>query len=162
MYKEIWLVMISCGIILLLIALLLSFIWGIPGLIDEISGRKAKRRIKMMRELNYNTGTIDRLNTNEIYSGISTGGSEGEEFANMDVEIGINPSFDVFNKKDDEVKEDVEKEDIESVAEEEEYATSYLSSEESTGFIGEDSSDLSLNAMANTFVIEVLEEQSSL
>ena len=102
MWKEVWIVVLVLAFILLVIAVVLTFIWDIPNLIDELSGRKAKRQIKMLQELNSSTGTFDKLSTNEIYSGISSGTLLNEELGNIDtVEVDV-PNLDIIENKDTE------------------------------------------------------------
>jgi len=58
--------MLILGGVLVIISLVLAIIWRVPSLIDELSGRKAKRHIERMRKRNLVTG--------------SAGLSESEEF----------------------------------------------------------------------------------
>lgn len=73
MLKDIWVVLLVISIVLFVVAVIFIFVWDIPNLIDEISGRKAKRQIKMLHDINANTGTFDKLSTNEIYTGMASG-----------------------------------------------------------------------------------------
>lgn len=65
--------MLLTALLLFLLSIILLFVWRVPELMDELSGRKAKRQIQRLHELNVGTGTFDKLSTNEIYSGISSG-----------------------------------------------------------------------------------------
>lgn len=65
--------MLLIALLLFLLSIILLFVWRVPELMDELSGRKAKRQIQRLHELNVGTGTFDKLSTNEIYSGISSG-----------------------------------------------------------------------------------------
>lgn len=166
MWREIWIIMLILAFICLVIAVLLTFLWDIVNLIDELSGRKAKRQIKMLHELNSgtDTGTFDRLSTNEIYSGISSGVFVSEESSNT---------------YEDEVEEEstsyLQKEDTNY----EDESTSYLQKdntkcddEESTSFLGdnleESTSYLDVSDRSNTssidkeLKIKIIEEQTSL
>lgn len=73
MLRTIWILMLLTALLLFLLSIILLFVWRVPELMDELSGRKAKRQIQRLHELNVGTGTFDKLSTNEIYSGISSG-----------------------------------------------------------------------------------------
>lgn len=73
MLRTIWILMLLIALLLFLLSIILLFVWRVPELMDELSGRKAKRQIQRLHELNVGTGTFDKLSTNEIYSGISSG-----------------------------------------------------------------------------------------
>ena len=45
----------------------------VPDLLDELSGRKAKRQIRRLKELNIGTSTIDGLSTDDVYAAIPSG-----------------------------------------------------------------------------------------
>ena len=65
---NLWLVLLILGIICIVVSLVLMCIFRVPDLIDELSGRKAKRQIKKLKELNVNTtGGLD-LATEDILS----------------------------------------------------------------------------------------------
>ena len=67
--------MLIVGAIGVFISLLLAFLWKIPDLLDELSGRKAKRQITRMKELNIGTGGIEGITTNELYEMINASGN---------------------------------------------------------------------------------------
>lgn len=67
--------MLIVGAIGIFISLLLAFLWKIPDLLDELSGRKAKRQITRMKELNIGTGGIEGITTNELYEMINASGN---------------------------------------------------------------------------------------
>lgn len=67
--------MLIVGAVGVFIALLLAFLWKIPDLLDELSGRKAKRQITRMKELNIGTGGIEGITTNELYEMINASGN---------------------------------------------------------------------------------------
>lgn len=73
MLYNIWVVMIVCSALLFLLSLTLIFVFKVPDLLDELSGRKAKRQIKRLKELNIGTGTIDNLSTDDVYAAIPSG-----------------------------------------------------------------------------------------
>lgn len=161
MWKEVWIVVLVLAFILLVIAVVLTFIWDIPNLIDELSGRKAKRQIKMLQELNSSTGTFDKLSTNEIYSGISSGTLLNEELGNIDtVEVDV-PNLDIIENKDTEEDATTFLSSDSNVAMDEEPQTSYIdinsSDEESTSFLND-----GVFEEISTGKIKIIEEQSSL
>ena len=67
--------MLIVGAMGIFISLLLAFLWKIPDLLDELSGRKAKRQITRMKELNIGTGGIEGITTNELYEMINASGN---------------------------------------------------------------------------------------
>lgn len=73
MYRDIWLIMLLVGTLLLIITVVLFFAWGIPSLLDEVSGRKAKKQVKLLHDMNISSGTIDMLSTDDIYASVSSG-----------------------------------------------------------------------------------------
>lgn len=60
-------VMLLVGVLLILLSLILMVVWKVPSLIDELSGRKAKRQIERMRKLNVATSGLASMDTNEFY-----------------------------------------------------------------------------------------------
>ena len=73
MLWDIGLVMVVVGLILLVVSLILVFALKIPDLLDELSGRKAKRQIKRLKELNIGTGSLEGIPTDDFYSSLSSG-----------------------------------------------------------------------------------------
>ena len=138
MWKDLWVGMLLLSFILLVISIVLVFVWNIPGIIDELSGRKAKRQIKLLHELNSSTNTFDNLSTNEIYVGISSGTLLNEELSNIDSVEEVR-TLGVSSDEDDEV------------------ATSYLEENEDCNTQYE----TELNVKHNV-TIKIIEEQSSL
>ena len=67
--------MLIVGAVGVFISLLLAFLWKIPDILDELSGRKAKRQITRMKELNIGTGGIEGITTNELYEMINASGN---------------------------------------------------------------------------------------
>lgn len=148
MYRELWIVMLSVGVLLLIVSLMLFFIWGIPELIDELTGRKAKRQIKIMHDINLNTGVFDKYSTSDIYCGIPSGSLVSEDIGSIGSDLS-------------EIKEVVTgsvKDDSTSYMEIEE-ATTYVD-EEATSYVGEE--DPSTSYLEGAITIKILEEQSSL
>lgn len=67
MLKDIWLLMLCLGVLLFLVSIVLTFVWKVPELLDELSGRKAKRQVKRLKEINAETGTISSMVTGDFY-----------------------------------------------------------------------------------------------
>lgn len=158
MWKEVWVIMLLIAFVCLVSSILLVFLWDIPSLIDELSGRKAKRQIKMLHELNSSTSTFDKLSTNEIYSSISSGTLLNEELHNID-------------KENNESLGDVKDISTSFIGSEIEESTSYLADDDSeaTSYVGEDYGEDSTSFFntddeigVNPIKIIILEEQSSL
>lgn len=146
--------MVVVGLILLIISLILVFAFKIPDLLDELSGRKAKRQIKRLKELNIGTGSLNSISTNDFYMAISSSDSISDtgEYSiksellsdTMDVKVSENINN---NYVDDEIK------------------TQFMDSDEleesqETGYIEEDATGILVEK--KYFNINILEEQSSL
>lgn len=65
-------IMLGVGVLLFVTSLVLMVVFKVPELIDELSGRKAKRQIKRLKELNEGTGAIGGMATEDFY--MSAGG----------------------------------------------------------------------------------------
>lgn len=94
MLRDIGIIMLCSGVVLLTIALVLIFVLRIPDLLDELSGRKAKRQIKRLKELNVGTGSLEGMATDDVYMAISSGSLLSEEIR-------------VKTEKDSDISEDV-------------------------------------------------------
>lgn len=70
-----WMGMLLSGILLFLLTMTLFVVWKVPNLIDELSGRKARRQINRMKQLNISTDSLSRMSTGDFYR-LSGGGSE--------------------------------------------------------------------------------------
>lgn len=160
MWKEVWVVMLVLAFMCLAISILLMFIWDIPNLIDELSGRKAKRQIRMLHELNSSTSTFDKLSTNEIYSGISSGTLLSEELSSTcEEEVKNCSSHKIGNPVSESVGQD-----LMSYTDDEEDGTSFIEGEldDSTSYLDSLGDTLSSNRVIKDLKISVIEEQSSL
>ena len=152
MYREIWIVMLLIGIILLIVSLVLFFIWGISDLIDELSGKKAKRQIKIMQEMNLDSGVFDKYSTSDIYCGIPGGSLVSEDIGSISSDLGsLNEIKEVVTSSQEESNSQFEDDD-------EETATSYVDESATTYIEEEDASTSYLDSI----IIKILEEQSSL
>lgn len=152
MYREIWIVMLLIGIILLIVSLVLFFIWGISDLIDELSGKKAKRQIKIMQEMNLDSGVFDKYSTSDIYCGIPGGSLVSEDIGSISSDLGsLNEIKEVVTSSQEESNSQFEDDD-------EETATSYVDESTTTYIEEEDASTSYLDSI----IIKIIEEQSSL
>lgn len=162
MLWDIGLIMVIVGLILLVISLILVFALKIPDLLDELSGRKAKRQIKRLKELNIGTGSLEGIATDDFYSSLSSGNLITEEYKAVSKDL----------KKDEEIEEVeknvLSKNVIPSSDDEEEAKTGYMddSEEQPTGFIGDDDVTGILNdvneCIENRHTIDIIEEQTSI
>ena len=73
MFQTIGFSMLAVSIILLVIALVLAVVWHIPSLMDELSGRKARRQIDRMRKLNLASSNFSVTDTSEFYKSMNGG-----------------------------------------------------------------------------------------
>ena len=64
---------LSIGLLLIVISIVLCFIWRVPSLVDELSGRKAKRQIERMKRLNIASSSLTAMNTAEFYKSVIDG-----------------------------------------------------------------------------------------
>lgn len=179
------------GVLLFVTSLVLMVVFKVPELIDELSGRKAKRQIKRLKELNEGTGAIEGMATEDFY--MSAGGySTTSDIADISDSI-ISDSLVSDSKRLDtsssDIGEDTDnqppKEDIvEDSEDDEESATEMVddSDEESatdmvddsdeddspTDIIDEDDQPTDLlseedeTSKNDTHIITILEEQSSI
>lgn len=72
MLRYIGFALIGSGVLLIVISIVLIFVLNVPAMLDELSGRKAKRQIKRLKELNVGTGSFDTVSTSGLYN-VSTG-----------------------------------------------------------------------------------------
>ncbi len=104
MLFSIFVVMMSVGVLLFILSLVLIFVLRIPELIDELSGNKAKRQIKRLKELNSATSSLDSMATKDIYGSVASGAlSLGE----MAIEESVKKSVETVEKPVDNFKEKV-------------------------------------------------------
>lgn len=64
--EVLWLGMLALGVLLLLVALFLMLYWKVPRLIDELSGRRAKKQLARLRELSDSSVNIASFATDEL------------------------------------------------------------------------------------------------
>lgn len=148
MLWNIGMAMLIVGAILLLVSLTLVFTLKIPDLLDELSGKKAKRQIKRLKELNIGTGSLEGVTTDEFYMSLSSSGQLlSEDY--------------LYDKK-------VKKESPKLNNEEEDSKTQYMETTEDspTGYMQDDDVTGMLDEVKDFIhtkhVINIIEEQSSL
>lgn len=93
--------MLILGGILIVLSLILAMIWRVPSLIDELSGRKAKRHIERMRKLNLSTGSISLSDTAEFYKSLNKASNEvSEKPATSELGKLVDDPYGTVGKKD--------------------------------------------------------------
>lgn len=75
MNSSLWVIFLSIGVVLFVVALFLMLYWRVFSIIDEISGRKAKRQIAKLRGYNSSSGDMSSVSTGELELLTSGGGS---------------------------------------------------------------------------------------
>lgn len=147
MYNIIFIGMIISGLSGFFISLILMVAWRVPDLMDEISGRKAKRQIKHLREANIGTGAFDSMSTNDIYE-VMGSGSLIQSSVEKDIETGVIEVVKTSRREgleEEGIKEksvnqkdwEEEKEKKEKVEEKEEEEVDEVEEELATGIIEE-------------------------
>lgn len=149
-------IMLTVGVLLLVVSLILVFALRIPELLDELSGRKAKRQIKHLKELNIGTGSLEGVATEDFYNSLSSGNMISEEYE-IRSEVAKQVTSEILSKEENK-KEDISVEDVDKTQfiEEDDVPTGLVEDEEdeATGLLVEDKPKKN--------VIQLLEEQSSL
>lgn len=184
-------IILGVGVLLFVTSLVLMVVFKVPELIDELSGRKAKRQIKRLKELNKGTGAVEGMATEDFY--MSAGGySITSDMADINDSIvsdskRLDTSSDIGEDTDNQQpKEDIaaDSEDDEESATEmvddsdeedfdaEEAATEMVDDSDEddspTDFIDEDDQPTDLlseedeTSKDDTHIITILEEQSSI
>ena len=161
----VWLIMLITGSVEFFISIILLFVFHVPDLLDELSGRKARRQIKRLRELNLGTGALEGIATEDVYSSLPTGSMFSESISSNDIVNSEGIECQIKNI----VSEDDESNSTTSM-EHEEQDTSYIDRE--TDFMGEVSTNYIDNEDATNMlsdieshkqrVVEVIEEQTSI
>lgn len=67
MFETIGYSMLALGASLIVLSLIFTVVWRVPSLIDELSGRKAKRQIERMKKLNIASSNLNGMDTSEFY-----------------------------------------------------------------------------------------------
>lgn len=153
MLWDIGLAMLIVGILLLVVSLILVFALKIPDLLDELSGRKAKRQIKRLKELNIGTGSLEGIATDDFYSSLSSGNLLSEEYKAV--------SDGIKSVTEEELVSNVDSQEDDSktqfMDESEDMATGFIGDEDVTGIL----QDVS-ECIENRHEISIIEEQSSI
>lgn len=178
---SLWLTMVIVGVLLLILAIVLTLVFNVPSLLDELSGRKAKRQIKRLKEANIGTGALEGMGTDDVYMAASSGSLLSEEIAMVssspEPQSQVSKKFSPLNlgtKKDDtfsvdsDPEEDTPTTDMEkgvyfsedeatNFMDETEAETSYIDDSEATGIL----QDIEEFCKSRS-IIEIVEEQTSL
>ena len=104
MYTVIAVAMLSMGVLMIVLSLVLMVVWHIPDLFDELTGKKAKRQIKALREANIGTGSFEGLTTSEI-SELMQQGSFSSGSQRLD-------KYEDLSKLDDEEEEEIPSQEV--------------------------------------------------
>lgn len=160
---NLFLIMLSLGILLFALSITLIFALKIPDLMDELSGRKAKRQIKRLKELNIGTGAIEEMGTEDVYMTVSSGNLLGEDVAPKKVHVVESPTLESDIEEDEEdniattdmSSESDDKTDL--MEEDEEGSKTEYIDEEATGILQEIQ-----DFVDSKHIIEIVEEQTSL
>ena len=170
-------IMLGVGVLLFVVSLVLMVVFKVPELIDELSGRKAKRQIKRLKELNEGTGVIEGMETEDFYMSVGSiptditdiSDSIVSESKRLDTTTSRDLGDDTDNqlettKEEYEVTDDGEEaptEMVDDTVDEEETPTDVIDDldkdEQPTDILTEDESE-----NTESHVITILEEQSSI
>lgn len=157
MLYEVWVIMLAMGIVLLLVTITLVFTLHIPELVDELSGKKAKRQIKRLKEMNAKSGALDGANTKDVYSVINTNCINTSEGYTSDITGSIIEEGVASITKEIKVITE-EPEDI--IDNSEDASTSYsdVGEDAATGIIGSKDEDEETSYVEESCVTGILEE----
>lgn len=160
---NLFLIMISVGVFLFALAVILTFVLRIPDLMDELSGRKAKRQIKRLKELNIGTGAIEQMSTEDVYMVASSGNLLGEEVVPKKVHNVESPALP---DEDEDEEENIATTDMTVDSDDKTEMMEEGNEEESrTEFIDEDATGILQEIqdfVESKHIIEIVEEQTSL
>lgn len=171
MWKYFWLIFLILAVVCLIVTILLIAIWDVLGILDELSGRKAKRQIKLLHEMNARVSSTNLVTSsssitedvsvvNEFNSNLieNTPVSESDENSTNTSDNEL-PSADIIIFSDDVATSYLDNDNVSTsyldtdnvFSEEYEVATSYL-----------DVSSLNEDNIVKEERLKILEEQSSL
>lgn len=157
MYRTIWFIMLGSGGTLFTLSIILFFVFNVPELLDELSGRKAKRQIKRLKKLSQSADISD-MSTEDIYSSVTSGSLLSRELKLLEnKDILENTSdlkgkvVDVHIEKSNGVSHICEEENTTLM--EEDQVTNYMSDVDETSYMED---------RRVPCVIRVLEEQTSI
>lgn len=158
MIDTLCLVLLGAGSLLFIISLFMMLYWKIFNLIDEISGRKAKRQIAKLREYNSSTGEMTSVSTGELEL-MMAGGSSMLSEPITKVDTGERSLKDMIDDPYGSVGKGAKKYVInrQSPEERKPKQSEYVVDEDVTGLF----SDVEFDAMSKKSII-ILDEQSSI
>lgn len=145
--------MICIGVALIVLSLILTVVWKVPSLIDELTGRKAKRQIERMRKLNIASSSIG-MDTDEFYKSMRDDDSvlkRNPKSVDSNTKLSKlvdDPYGTIGTKNRPVVVSEVKESDVKEVLSEDDVAT--------------DMFDDSLDSKKRVFNIKIVEEQTSL
>ena len=99
MLRYIGFALVGSGVLLIVISIVLIFVLNVPAMLDELSGRKAKRQIKRLKELNVGTGSFDTMSTSGLYN-VSTG-TQNDVVVDEDDDFDVKDNFVSPTETDD-------------------------------------------------------------
>lgn len=73
--ESLWIMLLAIGVLLFIVSLFMMLYWRVFSIIDEISGRKAKRQIAKLRKYNSTEGDMSSVSTGELELLTTGGGS---------------------------------------------------------------------------------------
>lgn len=132
-------IILGVGVLLFVTSLVLMVVFKVPELIDELSGRKAKRQIKRLKELNEGTGAVEGMATEDFY--MSAGGySITSDMADInDSIVSDSKRLDTSSDIEEDTDNQQPKEDIvEEFEDEEESATEMVDDSDEEDFDAEE------------------------
>lgn len=131
MLKTIWLGMLIAGLVLIMLSLVLMLVFNVPDLIDELSGRKAKRQAKRLRELNAGTTGLD---VQDAFSSMPSGSLIQDEILVNTDEVARPISYvpESSELESDDYEEDEDEVATNLLTDDEEDSTSYMDGEDSS------------------------------
>lgn len=101
MLRYVGFALVGSGVLLIVVSIVLIFVLNVPAMLDELSGRKAKRQIKRLKELNVGTGSFDTMSTSGLYN-VSTG-TQNDVVSDEDDDFDVKDNFVSPTETDDPV-----------------------------------------------------------
>ena len=99
MMKSVWLLMVLSSVSCLCLGVFLGFKWKVAGLVDEISGEKAKRQIKVLHDIHSGKSTLEDASTTDV-SEVSSGTIITNGVQGVNTEVIDNIDADKVSTKD--------------------------------------------------------------
>ena len=184
-------IILGVGVLLFVTSLVLMVVFKVPELIDELSGRKAKRQIKRLKELNEGTGAVEGMATEDFYMSaggysitsdmadindsivsdskrLDTSSDIGEDTDNQQPKEDIATDSEDDEESDTEMVDDSDEEDFDAEEASTEMVDDSDEEDSPTDLIDEDDQPTDLlseedgTSKEDTHIITILEEQSSI